>query len=292
MYNNACDLIRICNEKNLKISEVVKENESIVSNISKEEVAEKLLEIYRVMEKSCKETLDKEIRSVSGLTGGDAKRLFEYTNEGKTLCGKEFLNSVAYSMSCFEVNTAMGCIVAAPTAGSCGIVPGVILHLSEKFNLTEEKIVNALATASGVGQIITKNATVSGAEGGCQAECGSASAMAAAATVEICGGTVEQCFDAAAMTLKNVLGLVCDPVAGLVEIPCEKRNAIGVANALLSADLALAGIISNIPFDETVEAMYRVGKQLPMELRETALGGVAICKTAQQMRKKVFGEQA
>lgn len=289
MYNNACDLLRLCDEKKLNISDIVIQNECKISDISADMVCENLLSIYSVMSDACKQTLDTELRSISGLTGGDAKRLNKYISDGNSLCGSEFLRSVSYAMSCFEVNTAMGCIVAAPTAGSCGIVPGVILHLSEKFSLSNQQIANALATASGVGQIITKNATVSGAEGGCQAECGSASAMAAAAAVEICGGSPTQAFHAAAMTLKNVLGLVCDPVAGLVEIPCEKRNAIGVANALMSTDLALAGIISNIPFDEVVDAMYRVGKQLPTELRETALGGVATCPTALAMQKKIFG---
>lgn len=290
MYRSAQELVDLCNANQMKISQVVIENECKNTGLTEKEVIADIFSRFSVMQDACTQTLEKELRSVSGLTGGDAKRLHAYIKQGDSLCGAQMLGAVSYAMSCFELNTAMGCIVAAPTAGSCGILPGVLLYLAEKLSLTPLQISHALATASGIGQIIVTNATVSGAEGGCQAECGSASAMAAAAAVEMLGGTVEQSMDAAAITLKNVMGLVCDPVAGLVEIPCEKRNAIGVANALLSADLVMAGIRSNIPFDETVEAMYRVGKQLPAALRETALGGIAITKTGICMRKQVFGE--
>lgn len=288
MYNNGNDILEYCNEHQCNISDLVMKNECKISLISEEEFGKKLMEVYGIMTDACSKTLEKAIPSVSGLTGGDAKRLREYTKAKETLCGTDLLTAVSYAMSCFEVNTSMGRIVAAPTAGSCGIVPAVIINLAERFDLTKKEIVRALATASGIGQVISQNATVAGAEGGCQAECGAASSMAAAAAVEIRGGSVQQALDAAAICLKNVMGLVCDPVAGLVEIPCEKRNAIGVANAMLSADLSLAGVKSNIPFDETVEAMYRVGRQLPMELRETALGGIATCPSAICMRKKVF----
>ncbi|MDD4377829.1 MAG: L-serine ammonia-lyase, iron-sulfur-dependent, subunit alpha [Eubacteriales bacterium] len=288
MYKNGKDLLDYCNKHNCKISDIVMENECKISQISKEELGKKLMDVYGIMTDACHKTLEKAIPSVSGLTGGDAKRLTEYINSGDSLCGKELLTAVSYAMSCFEVNTSMGRIVAAPTAGSCGIVPAVVISIANRFQLSEEEIVRALATAGGIGQIISQNATVSGAEGGCQAECGEASSMAAAAAVEIRGGSPQQALDAAAICLKNVMGLVCDPVAGLVEIPCEKRNAIGVANAYLSSDLALASVRSNIPFDETVEAMYRVGRQLPMELRETAMGGIATCPSALCMRKKVI----
>lgn len=290
MYKFSTDIIKICEQKNCKISDVVIDTEMQNSELSEIQIKQKLKSLFDIMEKSCKKTLNKAIPSVSGLTGGDAKKLYEYTNNKKTISGKDILTGVYYGLSCFEVNTSMGKIVAAPTAGSCGIVPATLLAYKEKFNIENENLILGLATASGVGNIIATNATVSGAEGGCQAECGAAAAMAAAACVEMSGGTPKQSFDAAAITLKNVMGLVCDPVAGLVEIPCAKRNAIGVANAMLSADLVLAGIISNIPFDEVVDAMYKVGRALPESLRETAKGGVANTKTGLCMCKKVFGE--
>ena len=291
MYKNGQELLDYCLNHNCLISQLIIENECNISSISSDEVESRLLNMYSIMTDACSKTLETAIPSVSGLTCGDAKRLTEYIKSEKSICGTDFLTAVSYAMSCFEVNTSMGRIVAAPTAGSCGIVPAVIIFLANKYKLSKSQIAKALATASGIGQIISLNATVSGAEGGCQAECGSAASMAAAAAVEIMGGSVQQSLDSAAICLKNVMGLVCDPVAGLVEIPCEKRNAIGVANALLSADLVLAGIKSYIPFDETVEAMYRVGRQLPLELKETALGGIAICKTGLCMKKAVFGSE-
>jgi len=184
----------------------------------------------------------------------------------------------------------MGRICAAPTAGSCGIIPASIITSSEVLNSSEEDIINALFTASGIGEIIAKNATVSGAEGGCQAECGAAAAMAAAAIVELKKGTPEMSLNAASIALKNIMGLICDPIAGLVEAPCAKRNASGAVNAMLSADMALAGVKSLIPFDEVVEAMYKVGKSLPVELRETALGGIAATKTGIEIKNKIFGK--
>lgn len=198
------------------------------------------------------------------------------------------VRAMARAISSSEVNAAMGKIVACPTAGSCGILPAVIISAGEKLNKSEEELVNALFTASGVGIIIAKNATLSGAEGGCQAECGSAAAMASAAVVEMMGGTVEQALDAAAIVIKNILGLVCDPVAGLVEVPCAKRNIAGTVNALTTADIVMSGVKSMIPFDEVVWAMYKVGKQLSPELRETALGGIAITPTALKLKKEIF----
>lgn len=290
MYNTGLELMDLANSKKCKIYEIVIENEVELQGISREEIVLKMKRALEVMKSSAQEALDKEVKSVSGLIGGDAKKLEDYRKNGNTLCGDTVVKAMARALSCSEVNAAMGRIVAAPTAGSCGILPAAVITAGEKLNKSEDEIVNALFTASGIGQIIAKNATVSGAEGGCQAECGAAAAMAAAAIVEMAGGTPEMCFNAASIALKNIMGLVCDPIAGLVEAPCAKRNASGVVNALISAELALAGIKSIIPFDEVVEAMYKVGKALPEALRETALGGIAATPTGIKLRKQVLGE--
>ncbi|CDF57569.1 L-serine ammonia-lyase, iron-sulfur-dependent, subunit alpha [Thermobrachium celere] len=290
MYNTGLELMEIANSKKCKIYEVVIDNEVESQGISKEEIISKMQKALEVMKSSAQEALEKEVKSVSGLIGGDAKKLEDYRKAGNTLCGDTVVKAMARALSCSEVNAAMGRIVAAPTAGSCGILPAALITAAEKLNKSEEELVNALFTASGIGQIIAKNATVSGAEGGCQAECGAAAAMAAAAIVEMAGGTPEMCLHAAAIALKNIMGLVCDPIAGLVEAPCAKRNASGVVNALISAELALAGIKSIIPFDEVVDAMYKVGKALPEALRETALGGIAATPTGIKLRKQVLGE--
>jgi len=240
------------------------------------------------MKKAVKRGLTEDIKSVNGLVGGDAKLLkSRYENTG-TASGSRMLKAVASAMAVLEVNAAMGQVVAAPTAGSCGIIPGVLLTVGDEFDIEDNELVKALFTASAIGLIVSKNATVAGAEGGCQAETGTASSMAAAAVVELLGGSPEAALHAAAMTIKNILGLVCDPIAGLVECPCVKRNAIGTANALVSADMALAGIQSIIPFDEVVDAMYRVGKTMPMDLRETALGGLAATPTGKRLAKEIF----
>ena len=187
---------------------------------------------------------------------------------------------------------ATGKIVACPTAGSCGILPAVILSAGELLNKTDEELIQGLFASSAIGMIIGMNATFSGAEGGCQAECGSAAAMAAGAVVELMGGTPKMSLDAAAIIFKNVLGLVCDPVAGLVEIPCAKRNVSGAISALCTADMVMAGVDSKIPFDDAVSAMYKVGTSMPAELRETALGGVAITETGLALKEKVFGKSS
>ncbi|MGL4453577.1 MAG: L-serine ammonia-lyase, iron-sulfur-dependent, subunit alpha, partial [Sarcina sp.] len=233
---------------------------------------------------------EEEIYSVSGLIGGDGYKLQKYLESGKSFTGDAVILAMAMALSASEVNASMGKIVACPTAGSCGILPSVMLTAKSRLNISDEELLNGLLAASAVGMIIGQNATFAGAEGGCQAECGSASAMAAAGLVELMGGTPEMSFDAAAIVIKNVLGLVCDPVAGLVEIPCAKRNASGAVNAISAADIVMAGIESKIPFDDAVIAMAQVGKALPESLRETALGGVAISKAGLRMKKKVFGE--
>lgn len=251
---------------------------------------EQMREALHVMRQTIREARERPVFSVSGLSGGSAHRYSQYLGQGTSLLGGTMGEAVAMALSVSEVNASMGKIVACPTAGSCGIVPAALLSVAESRGKSEEALVDALFTAAGIGIIIGERATLAGAEGGCQAECGSASAMGAAAVVEMMGGSPRAAFHAAAMTIKNVMGLVCDPVCGLVEIPCVKRNASGVANALVCADLALAGVESHIPFDEVVDAMYRVGRNLPRELRETGLGGLAATPTAQRLEKRLRGE--
>ena len=217
---------------------------------------------------------------MGGLIGGEAQKLSEHFTTGKGLCGDLLEKAMIYAMATLETNASMGLIVASPTAGSAGIVPGLLLAFQEMYDFSDEAIQQVLFTAGAVGYLAMRNATVAGAVGGCQAEVGVASAMAASAAVELMGGTPKQCLDAASTVLMNMLGLVCDPVGGLVEYPCQNRNAAGVANALIAAEMALAGVPQLIPFDEMLDAMYKVGKRLPAELRETAMGGCATTPSA------------
>lgn len=289
MFGSSQELIEICREKGCRVSDIIIEEEAKSSGMAIEEIIKKMRYNLDVMKKSSAAALENEIKSISGLTGGDAKKVYKRSLDGTSICGDYVNKAMARALSCLEVNGAMGRIVAAPTAGSCGILPAVVITVSEIYGSSDEETIRALFTASAVGTIIAKNATLSGAEGGCQAECGSASAMAAAAAVELAGGTNEMCFDAGAIAIKCVLGLVCDPVAGLVEVPCAKRNAMGAVNAMAAADMALSGVKSIIPFDQVVDAMYRVGKAMPCELRETALGGLAATPAAQKMSQSIFG---
>ncbi|WP_338631400.1 L-serine ammonia-lyase, iron-sulfur-dependent, subunit alpha [Clostridium baratii] len=287
---NGEELLKICEEENISLSEYAIRSEMEKSGASREDVIKKMKMTLKVMIDSATEGMENEVYSVSGLIGGDGYKINEYLKKGDTLTGTTTVMAMAMALSSSEVNASMGRIVACPTAGSCGILPAVILSAGAKLNKTEDELVMALFASAAVGTIIAMNATVSGAEGGCQAECGSAAAMGSAAVVYMMGGTPKMSLDAAAIVLKNILGLVCDPVAGLVEIPCAKRNASGAISALCMADLVMAGVESKIPFDDTVSAMYKVGRQLPSELRETAMGGVAITKTGIELKKKVFGD--
>ncbi|MCR1900236.1 L-serine ammonia-lyase, iron-sulfur-dependent, subunit alpha [Irregularibacter muris] len=289
-FHSGEQLLQLCNEKNLSISQIIIENEMELTGLDREQVVSKMKDNVLVMRQSIKKGLEENIKSVSGMIGGEAKKMRGYFKEHQPVSGNVMADAVSAALAVTEVNAAMGQIVAAPTAGSCGIIPGALLTAAENMKATEEEIINALFVAAGIGNIIAQNATVAGAEGGCQAETGSASAMAAAGIVEMAGGSPEQAIHAAAMTLKNILGLVCDPIAGLVEAPCSKRNALGTANALVSADMALAGIQSIIPFDEVVTTMYKIGRSLPCELRETALGGLAATPTGQRLQKEIFGK--
>ncbi len=285
------ELIDVCKKENIPIWEYTIRAEMAKSELGRKDIIEKMRKNLHVMQSSSSLAQEKEIKSVSGLIGGDACRLRKYADSGNTLTGDFMVRAMARAISSSEVNAAMGKIVASPTAGSCGILPAVIISAAERLNKSEDDMINALFTASGVGIIIAKHATLAGAEGGCQAECGSAAAMGSAAVVEMMGGSPEQALDAAAIVLKNILGLICDPVAGLVEVPCAKRNIAGTVSALTTAEIAMAGVKSKIPFDEVVWAMYKVGRQLPPELRETAQGGIAITPTAQRLKEEIFGEK-
>ncbi|KRK74162.1 L-serine ammonia-lyase, iron-sulfur-dependent, subunit alpha [Lacticaseibacillus nasuensis] len=230
------------------------------------------------------------VTSVTGLTGGDAKRLDAYLAAGDTLCDPTVLEAVRNAVAVNEVNAKMGLICATPTAGSAGVLAGTLVAVRERLGLTREQQVDYLFTAGAFGLVIANHAGIAGAEGGCQAEVGSASAMAAAALVAAKGGTPDQSAQAVAITIANMLGLICDPVAGLVEIPCIKRNALGASQALVSADMALAGVRSVIPPDEVIDTMGRVGRQLPAMFRETAEGGLAQSPTGRKLMAQVFGE--
>lgn len=288
MFNKAEDLLELCNTRNKTISEITLEKEIYSTKISYDELINKMKETLEVMKSSATSALEEEVISVSGLTGGDSKKVEEYRKKGDYLSGDLVISAMAKALSTSEVNASMGKIVAAPTAGASGILPSALLSAQKKLKLTDEELVKGLFTAAGIGEIVAKNATISGAEGGCQAECGVAAAMAAAAIVEMKGGSPKSSLDAASFALTNVMGLVCDPIAGLVEYPCALRNASGVVNAFISADLALAGVESLVPFDEVVDAMYEVGKSMPESLRETALGGLADTPTGNKIKKDLF----
>ncbi|MDO4483055.1 MAG: L-serine ammonia-lyase, iron-sulfur-dependent, subunit alpha [Clostridia bacterium] len=244
---------------------------------TEEQVRAKMHERLAVMKDAVRAGMDENLRSVSGLAGGQAYLLLKYINEGKSLCGGILSKAEAYALATAECNACMGKIVAAPTAGACGILPGAILALAEEEHLSREKEVDALFTAAAVGEAIAFKASISGAEGGCQAECGTGAAMAAAALTELRGGTPQQCADAAGFALMNLLGLVCDPVGGLVEVPCVYRNVGASGIAFTAADMVLAGIKCPIAPDDVILAMKEVGDALPPSLRETGLGGCAAC---------------
>lgn len=284
------ELIEICKEEQITLSEYAIRTEMESKEVSSETLMAQMGATLAVMREGATLGREKEVYSLSGLIGGDAYRLQQYLNSGKSLMGNGIIKAMAMAISSSEVNGSMGKIVACPTAGSCGILPAVILTAGEQLGQSDEEMIQGLFAASAIGMIIGMNATFAGAEGGCQAECGSAAAMAAGAVVEMMGGTPEMSLDAAAIIFKNVLGLVCDPVAGLVEIPCAKRNVSGAINALSTADMVMAGVNSKIPFDDALSAMYKVGLGLPEELRETALGGVAITPTGKALKEKVFGK--
>ncbi|NOJ70267.1 L-serine ammonia-lyase, iron-sulfur-dependent, subunit alpha [Paenibacillus alvei] len=289
MFHSVAELVRLAEEKQCKISRVMLEREVALRQQTEEEIMKAMDANLTVMEQAIEKGL-KGVRSLSGLTGGDALLLQQYIASGNALAGSLVLDAVIKAVATNEVNAAMGVICANPTAGSAGVVPGVLFAVKEKLNPTREQMLEFLFTAGAFGFVIANNACIAGAAGGCQAEVGSATGMAAAAVVEMAGGTPKQSAEAMAIALKNMLGLVCDPVAGLVEVPCVKRNGVGASSAVVAADMALAGIKSRIPADEVIMAMYEVGRSMPSAYRETAEGGLANTPTGRMLEKRVLSQ--
>lgn len=279
-FKSAKELLELCRQEHCQISEIMRRRECALGETTRDVVEHRMARALEIMHDSAAQPLKNPTKSMGGLIGGEAKRLSSHAAKGKAICGDILSRAIAYSTAVLEVNASMGLIVAAPTAGSSGVVPGVLLALQGCYRISDSRLVDALFNAGAVGYLAMRNATVAGAVGGCQAEIGVAAAMAASAAVELMGGTPEQCLDAASTVLMNMLGLVCDPVGGLVEYPCQNRNAAGAANALVAAEMALSGICQLIPFDEMLDTMYAVGKRIPIELRETALGGCAATQSA------------
>ena len=279
-FRSAQELLALCRQTQCPISELMRRRECELGETTRDQVDHRMARVLEIMGESASLPLKKPAKSTGGLIGGESKKLYDHAARGKAICGDVLQRAMTYAMGVAEVNASMGLIVAAPTAGSAGVVPGLLLALQDCYKISDDRLVDALFNAGAVGYLAMRNATVAGAVGGCQAEVGVAAAMAASATVELMGGTPEQCLDAGSTVLMNLLGLVCDPVGGLVEYPCQNRNAAGVANALIAAELALSGVKQLIPFDEMLEIMYAVGRRLPIELRETALGGCAAAPSA------------
>ncbi|WP_102275708.1 L-serine ammonia-lyase, iron-sulfur-dependent, subunit alpha [Cytobacillus massiliigabonensis] len=290
LFRNVAELVELAESKQVKIAEIMIQQEMEVTGLSREEIIAKMDRNLTVMEQAVERGLN-GVTSVSGLTGGDAVLLQKYIQSGKALSGNILLDAVSKAVATNEVNAAMGTICATPTAGSAGVVPGTLFAVKEVLNPTRMEMIEFLFTSAAFGFVVANNASISGAAGGCQAEVGSASGMAAASIVELAGGTPRQAAEAMAITLKNMLGLVCDPVAGLVEVPCVKRNAMGASNAMTAADMALAGITSRIPCDEVIHAMFLIGQSMPSALRETAEGGLAATPTGRRLEAEIFGKK-
>ncbi|SDD98613.1 L-serine ammonia-lyase, iron-sulfur-dependent, subunit alpha [Peptococcus niger] len=281
MYTSAKELLAACEESGLSLAEMTLRHECDKTGTAREDYLKGLKGRLAVMRESGERARKSPLISLSGLTGGNAHRVAQLPPEQSYL-GPLPLKAMAIALSTSEVNARMGKIVAAPTAGAAGILPAAILIAEDQLNLSEEALIEGLLVAIAIGYIIATNATVSGAEGGCQVECGAAAAMAAGALVYLRKGAPSAVFEAASFALINIMGLVCDPVGGLVEFPCALRNAGGVVNAMSAADLALAGVTSLVPFDEVVQALYEVGRALPVQYRETAQGGMATTPSARQ----------
>ncbi|WP_124058648.1 L-serine ammonia-lyase, iron-sulfur-dependent, subunit alpha [Vaginisenegalia massiliensis] len=292
MFESIKEIVDYATQHQMPLWEVMIEQEMKVNHTSRELILDKMSASLLAMENAYKRgTTGQGVFSPTGLTGGDAVKMRQYRQAGRTLSGNLTLAGVEAALATNEVNAAMGVICATPTAGASGTLPGVLVALDEQFHLSHEQKLNLLFVASLFGMVTANNAMIAGAAGGCQAEVGSASAMSAAAAVAIMGGSPQASSHAFAMALGNLLGLVCDPVAGLVEIPCVKRNTIGATNALICADMALAGIENVIPADEVIDAMRRIGKNMPRELRETGLGGLAGTPTGNQIKLRIFGKE-
>ena len=290
-YESIREIVTAAQEAGTKIGELVLRDQAEAMEQTSDELYARMRDNFAVMRQAVVAGQKEGLRSMSGLTGGEGFQMKQYASERKGgLCGPFLSGAIARALAVAGYNAAMGRIVAAPTAGSCGILPGCLVSLYEERGFSEREVVMSMFTAGAFGMVIAARAGISGAQGGCQAECGSAAAMAAAALAEVMGGTPSQCADACAIAIASQLGLVCDPVAGLVEIPCIKRNVSGLMIAFSSADLALAGIAPKIPVDECIDAMRAVGEALPAALRETAGGGLAATPTAQRLQEQVFGK--
>ena len=289
-YESIEELVTEAEKQHVRISDLVLKDQAETMEISQLELYEKMEIDFQVMTDSVIAGQKPDQRSMSGLTGGEGWKMKAYAETGNSLCGSFLSGAISRALAVAGCNASMGRIVAAPTAGSCGILPGCLVSLREDRGFPEKEIIMSMFTAGAFGMVIAKRSSIAGAQGGCQAECGSAAAMAAAALVELMGGSPSQCADACAIAVANQLGLVCDPVAGLVEIPCIKRNVSGLVIAFSSADLALAGVGSKIPADECLDAMRSVGDTMPEALKETAKGGLATTPTGIRLQKQVFGE--
>ena len=286
LYHSVNDLIRLANEYQIPLWKVVLLADVQERQVTVEESFETMRQMYQAM-RQADQGYDGSIVSASGMAGGDGEKLHAYNASGRSLAGGYMGLVMEKAVKMGESNACMKRIVAAPTAGACGVIPAVFLSYEEYCKETENRMVEALFVSAGIGAVIAENASIAGASGGCQAEIGAASAMAAGALVFLQGGDEEQISHGAAMALKNLLGLVCDPVAGLVEVPCVKRNVIGAVNALSSADMALAGITSRIPPDQVIDAMKEVGESMHVSLRETGEGGVANTPEARKIKEKL-----
>ncbi len=284
-WSSAQELIDLAEERKCRIGDLVIEEQSRQLQLEPRIIMGKMRDNLNVMRLSAENGM-KDEKSVSGLSGGMAKCYNESRVAGKLLSGPA-RDAVAYALAISEHNACMGQVVASPTAGSCGILPAVLLSCGKHFGCSEEDLVRALFNSSGMGMVIARRSSISGAQGGCQAECGSASAIAASAAVELMGGTPSMCGHACALALKFSMGLTCDPVAGLVEVPCVKRNASGAVSALTAAELALSGIESAIPVDEVIDAMKNVGDLMSVSLKETSLAGLAATKTALAIKARM-----
>lgn len=282
MYNSLKGMLREVTNFKGDLAELIIANEISKTEKTREDVIAEMTKRRGIMKDSSEAATGRDNDLQKTFISGMSADQQEYTDKNDTLCGSLVNKAMAKALSCSEVNAAMGKICAMPTAGSCGIVPAVLETLAEELDADEDTVIKAYVVASGTGALAVENATVSGAEGGCQAECGVAAAMAAAGAVYMKGGSAEECIESFAISLINIMGLVCDPVAGLVQIPCAQRNASQAVNALLSADLAMGGMKCGIDADEVIESMYRVGKLMPVQHRETSLGGIAVTASAKE----------
>ena len=288
-YNSVEELVYAAESCKKKISEIVLAEQAQTTEQPQERLFSDMKKRFHVMKQSVKEGMAPDLRSSSGLSGGSAAKMKSAVEQGRNHFGSLFGNAMAMALAVAESNSCMGRIVAAPTAGSCGVLPAALISVMEDKSLPEDEVVMSMFTASAIGMVIAKKASIAGAEGGCQAEVGTASAMAAGALTELLGGTPSMVCHSCAIALKNILGLVCDPVAGLVEVPCVKRNAMGVANAFTACELACAGITSVIPTEEVIQAMNQIGKEMNSSLKETAEGGLAATPTGCRLCQEIFG---